>query len=172
MSQKNKVEMIAVVTRSTNKKELEVVAFADGKYPAGVRKITQVKLEDTVCFSRKMKMMENVMLAAWFNQYDPKIPLGQQALVVILTNDTLSIKGQFEVEPLGHAAMTNLEGKPLHLPSATLSTRKKLFAMHWDQMRGLVRQWEDFHADKTADSSELVDGAVEVMEPTAEQDAA
>ncbi|MCP4528459.1 MAG: hypothetical protein GY833_21455 [Aestuariibacter sp.] len=169
MSHKNKVEMIAVVTRTTKKKELEIVAFADGKYPAGTRKITLVKLEDTICFSRTMKMMENIMLAAWFNQYDPKIPLGQQALVVLISADSLSLKGHFEVEPLGHAQMTNLEGKPLHLPTATLSTRKKLFAMHWDQMRGLVRQWEDFHADKQADSSELVDGAVEVMPATAEQ---
>lgn len=171
MTQKNKVEMIAVVTRTTKKKELEVVAFADGKFPAGIRKITQVKLEDTLCFSRKMKMMENIMLAAWFNQYDSKIPLGQQALVVLLTSDSLSIKGQFDVEPLGHAQMTSLDGQPLHLPTATLSTRKKIFAMHWDQMRGLVRQWEDFHADKVADSSELVEGAVEVMAPTSEQDA-
>ncbi|MDK1290164.1 hypothetical protein [Pseudoalteromonas umbrosa] len=148
MSLENKVEMLGVVTRTSKKKELEVIAFADGRYPAGVRKITQVKLEDTLCFSRKVKMMEHMMLSAWFNQYDPSIPLGRQALVVLITTDSLSLKGHFEVEPLGHGSITDLDGKPIHLPTANLSTRKKLYAMHWDHMRGLVRSWEQYHAEK------------------------
>jgi hypothetical protein len=143
-----RAEMLAIICRTARKNELEIIAFYDNNRPMGFRRITKVTLEETMIVSRRIKMLENVELAAWFNQFDATIPAGQQALVALLDAESFSLRDHFEVEPLGHAAMTYDTGKPIHLPTATLSTKKKLCAQHWDQLRGLVRQWQQHHIDE------------------------
>ena len=137
-----KVEMLAVVCPTKQKGKLEIIAFCDGARPAGFRSIKEVVLQETRCLSRKIKWQENIMLSAWFNQYDKSVPASQQALVALLETDSLTLNDGFEVTPLGHAAMKFNTGVPVHLPTASISTKKKLCAMHWDQMRGLLRQYE------------------------------
>lgn len=138
----NKVEMLAVVCPTKQKGKLEVIAFCDGVRPAGSRSIKEVTLQETRCLSRKVPWQENIMLSAWFNQYDKSVPSSQQALVALLETNALSLSDGLEVTPLGHAAMKFDSGVPVHLPTASISTKKKLCAMHWDQMRGLLRQYE------------------------------
>lgn len=87
------------------------------------------------------------MLAAWFNQFDKAVPDGQQALVVLVDAQSHNLQDPFEVEPLGHTVMSYADGSPVHLPTASLSTKKKLYASHWDNMRSLVREWVEYHEE-------------------------
>lgn len=166
-----RAEMLAIICRTARKNELEIVAFYDGKRPIGFRRITKVLLKETLITSRKLKMNENFELAAWFNQYDPSVPTGQQALVALLDCESLSLRDHFEVEPLGHAAMKYDSGLPIHLPTASLSTKKKLYAQHWDSLRGLVRQWQQHHIDENeTKASELAASIAEIADVAASAD--
>lgn len=144
----NKVQMLGVVCRTASKHKLELIAFCDGATPAGVRPITAVTLQETGCLRKKLRFTDNIMLTAWFNEFDKSIPVSQQALVVLIEADELSLHGTFDTTPLGHAAMAYADGTPVHLPSVSVSTRKKLYASHWDQMRGLLREYQRFMTDQ------------------------
>ncbi|NUZ11932.1 hypothetical protein HUZ36_14180 [Pseudoalteromonas sp. McH1-7] len=141
------VQILGAISRTKMKHTYELIAFADGVKPAGIRDIINVPLTQTICLNRKLHINEYPQITSFFESYPSSPPLGQQAIAVFIEHDSLNIKGMLNLTPLGWATLSKENGMPIHLPSINLSTRKKLFAQNYTHLRNLLNEYKCYMND-------------------------